>query len=93
LGIYPSGSFGFFLVLRAALTRLPCYHFGYSASPRRKVGGARCPPEDGEELHGLCKRIMEEQDPQIFDDLVKALNDLLDRKHTRIHFEHQKDYR
>jgi hypothetical protein len=49
------------------------------------------PPEEGEEMKRLCRRIMEEQDPQIFDDLVKTLNDLLDRKHTRIHSERQRE--
>jgi hypothetical protein len=48
-------------------------------------------PEEGEKMNRLCKRIMEEKDPKTFDELVKALNDLLDVKHERIHSEHNKE--
>lgn len=37
----------------------------------------------------LCSQIAVEQDPLIFDKLVRELNDLLELKHERIHPEHQ----
>lgn len=33
-----------------------------------------------EQMHFLCLRIEEEQDPKIFNDLVRELNDLLEKK-------------
>jgi hypothetical protein len=48
-------------------------------------------PEEGEKMNHLCKRIAEEKDPKIFDQLVKALNDLLDAKHERIHSERKNE--
>ncbi len=41
-------------------------------------------PEEGEKMNQLCKRIMEEKDPKVFNQLVKELNDLLETKHDRI---------
>lgn len=45
-------------------------------------------PEEREKMDELCKRIQVEQNPQIFDQLVNELNDLLEVKHERIHPEH-----
>jgi hypothetical protein len=32
----------------------------------------------------LCKRVVEEQNPEVFDELVVELNDLLERKQQRL---------
>ncbi len=45
--------------------------------------------EEREKMEALCKQIAIEQDPVKFDALVRALNDLLDAKHARIHPEHK----
>ena len=45
-------------------------------------------PEERERLNWICARICEEQDPKIFDELVRELNGLLEAKHDRIHPEH-----
>jgi hypothetical protein len=37
----------------------------------------------------LCQRIAVEKEPQIFDQLVKKLSDLLEAQHCRIHPEHK----
>jgi hypothetical protein len=47
-------------------------------------------PDERERMNELCKRIVDEQDPQTFDRLVVGLNDLLEGKHRRIHPEHKK---
>jgi hypothetical protein len=47
-------------------------------------------PEERERMQSLCQRISKEHDPQIFDQLVVELNDLLEAKHKRIHPEHQR---
>jgi len=41
-------------------------------------------PEEQKELNEICRRVVAEKDPQIFDQLVKQLNDLLEKKHSRI---------
>jgi hypothetical protein len=46
-------------------------------------------PDEQERMQYLCHRIAVEKDPQIFDQLVKELNDLLEVKHGRIRPEHQ----
>jgi hypothetical protein len=46
-------------------------------------------PEEQERMEYLCQRIAVEKDPQIFDQLVRELNDLLEVKHGRIHPEHK----
>jgi hypothetical protein len=46
-------------------------------------------PEERERMDGLCQRIAVEKDPKVFDDLVKELNELLERKHGRIDPGHQ----
>ena len=46
-------------------------------------------PEERTRMNFLCKRIQEEHDPKIFDDLVVELNDLLEAKHGRIHPDHK----
>jgi hypothetical protein len=48
-------------------------------------------PEERKQLDWLCSLIVEEKDPEIFDQLVRDLNALLDAKHERIHPEHHKD--
>lgn len=45
-------------------------------------------PEEREKMNALCERIAIEKAPQKFDELVRELNDLLERKHERIHPEH-----
>ena len=42
-----------------------------------------------ERMNWLCQRIQDEKNPEIFDELVKELNDLLEVKHGRIHPEHK----
>jgi len=46
-------------------------------------------PEEQERMEHLCRRIAVEKDPQIFDQLVRELNDLLEIKHGRMHPEHK----
>jgi len=45
-------------------------------------------PEERERMTELCKQIQTERKPEIFDQLVRELNDLLEIKHERIHPEH-----
>lgn len=45
--------------------------------------------EERKRMNWLCLRIQEEKDPNIFDELVRELNDLLEAKHERIHPEHK----
>jgi len=40
-------------------------------------------------MNEICRRVQEEKDPEIFDQLVRELNDLLETKHERIHPEHR----
>ena len=47
-------------------------------------------PEERERMNELCKRIMDEKDPLVFDKLCEELNELLEAKHERIHPEHKK---
>jgi hypothetical protein len=44
--------------------------------------------EEAEKMNALCRRIITEKDPQVFDQLVHELNQLLELKHKRIHPEH-----
>ena len=46
-------------------------------------------PEERERMNQICRRVQEEKDPEIFDQLVRELNDLLETKHERIHPEHR----
>jgi hypothetical protein len=46
-------------------------------------------PEERTRMNYLCKRIQDERDPKVFDELVMELNDLLETKHDRIHPEHK----
>ena len=41
-------------------------------------------PEERERLDYLCKRIIEEKNPEMFTALVQELNDLLDSKQERL---------
>jgi hypothetical protein len=47
-------------------------------------------PEEQNKLNELCERIAVEKNPDVFDQLVKELNDLLDVKHKRIRPESKK---
>ena len=40
--------------------------------------------DEQEKLNDLCKRIIAEEDPKVFDELVNAMNDLLEKKYDRI---------
>jgi hypothetical protein len=46
-------------------------------------------PEEREKMNDLCKQIQTEKNPEIFDQLVRELNDLIEIKHERIHPEHK----
>lgn len=46
-------------------------------------------PDEREKMNSLCIRIQNEKSPEVFDDLVKQLNDLIEAKHERIHPEHK----
>ena len=45
-------------------------------------------PEERERMNELCRQIQTEKNPEIFDQLVRELNDLIEIKHERIHPEH-----
>jgi hypothetical protein len=45
--------------------------------------------EERERMNELCKKIQTERDPQIFDKLVRELDDLIAVKHERIHPGHK----
>ena len=47
-------------------------------------------PEERKTLDELCKRIAEEKDPLVFDQLVREMSALLEAKHARIHPEHKR---
>lgn len=46
-------------------------------------------PDEREKMNEICRRIQVEKNPEIFDQLVRELNDLLEIKHQRIHPEHK----
>ena len=46
-------------------------------------------PQEREKMNDLCKRIQSEQKPEIFDQLVRELNDLLEVEHERLHPQHK----
>jgi hypothetical protein len=46
-------------------------------------------PEEREKMNELCTKIQTEKNPEIFDSLVRELNDLIEIKHERIHTEHK----
>ena len=46
-------------------------------------------PEEREKMNDLCTKIQTEKNPEIFDDLVRQLNELLEIKHGRIHPGHK----
>lgn len=48
-------------------------------------GRCQMTPEERERMQQLFQRITVEKDPEIFDQLVKELNDLLEARHARIH--------
>ena len=41
-------------------------------------------PEEQEQLNELCRRVIAEKDPKTFEELVKQMNDLLEKKYGRI---------
>jgi hypothetical protein len=45
-------------------------------------------PEERERMNVLCSRIAEEKDPILFNELVRQLSELLEKKHRRIDPEH-----
>ncbi len=45
-------------------------------------------PEERKRMNEICAQLAAEEDPEIFDRLVKELNDLLEEKHERIHPDH-----
>jgi hypothetical protein len=47
-------------------------------------------PEERDRMNSICKRIQEEKDPAVFDELVRQLNDLIEAKYDRINPGHQK---
>ncbi len=44
--------------------------------------------EEQQKMNELCRGIATEKNPEVFDRLVRELNDLLELKHQRIHPEH-----
>lgn len=46
-------------------------------------------PDEREKMNELCIRIQTEKNPELFDQLVRELNDLIEIKHERIHPEHR----
>jgi hypothetical protein len=46
-------------------------------------------PEEREKMNDLCTRIQTEKDPQIFDQLVHDLDELVEIKHEQIHPGHK----
>jgi hypothetical protein len=46
-------------------------------------------PEERKKMNEICTRIQNEKNPQLFDQLVRELNDLIEIKHERIHPEHK----
>ena len=45
--------------------------------------------EEREKMNELCRQIQTEKNPEIFDQLVLELNELIEVKHERIHPEHK----
>lgn len=48
-------------------------------------------PEERERMNALCKRIQEEKDPKVFEQLLRELNALLETHETDIHESWKKD--
>jgi len=46
-------------------------------------------PDEREKMNELCRRIQDEKNPKLFDELVQELLQLLEKKHERIHPEHK----
>ncbi len=46
-------------------------------------------PAEREKMNELCIRIQTEKNPEVFDSLVRELNELIEIKHGRIHPEHK----
>jgi hypothetical protein len=46
-------------------------------------------PEEREKMDELCRHIQTEKNPEIFDQLVRELNELIEEKHERIHPGHK----
>jgi hypothetical protein len=68
---------------KLTFTRLELYSFNLSFLGRRKMTA-----EEREKMNDLCKQIQTGKNPEIFDQLVRDLNELLEIKHGRIHPEH-----
>jgi len=41
-------------------------------------------PEEKLKLDDICRKVIAEKDPKIFDELVKQMNDLLEQKYGRL---------
>jgi hypothetical protein len=48
-------------------------------------------PEEADRMQILCKQIITEKNPAVFDKLVLELNELLELKHQRIHPGHSNE--
>jgi hypothetical protein len=46
-------------------------------------------PEEREKMNELCRRIQDEKDPKLFDELVQQLLQILEAKHERINPGHK----
>lgn len=46
-------------------------------------------PEESDRMNELCAKIATEKDGPVFDKLVRELNDLLEKKHERVHPDHK----
>jgi hypothetical protein len=60
----------------------------FGAHPVVPMGG-RMTPEERDKMNELCEQIQIEKNPEIFDQLVRELDDLLEIRHQRIHPEHK----
>ena len=40
--------------------------------------------EEQEQVNEICRRVIAEKDPNVFEELLQKLNDLLDKKYNRI---------
>ena len=44
--------------------------------------------EEQEQLNEICGRVIAEKDPKVFEGLLRKIDDLLDKKYSRIQHEH-----
>jgi hypothetical protein len=60
-----------------------------ATSQAKAFRGVTMTAEEREKMNEICQRIQTEKNPEIFDQLVRELNDLIEVKHERIHPEHK----